>query len=81
MKASVAVVTTTTTTTTTTATSTSSAAAAAAATCAAGAAIRPSPLLPSSAAHNHQKCRQREQVVAKVVPQHHFKSGAGELSS
>lgn len=68
MKAPVAVIITTTTSSTT-------AAATAAATCAAAAgaaAIRPSPLLPSSTVHNHQKCCQREQVVAKVVPQHHI---------
>lgn len=58
MKTSVAVITATTS------------AAAAAATCAA---LRPSPLLPSSAACNHQKCCQREPVVAQVVPQHHIR--------
>lgn len=45
-----------------------------AATCAA-AAIRPSSLLPSSAAHNHKKSCEREQVVAKVAPKHHISFG------
>lgn len=59
MKTSVAVI-----------TATASSTAAAAATCAA---LRPSPLVPSSAACNHQKCCQREPVVAQVVPQHHIR--------
>lgn len=47
-----------------------SSSAAATTTCAA--VLRPSPLVPSSAARNHQKRCQREPVVAKVVPQHHI---------
>lgn len=49
------------------------AAAAAATAAATAAALRPPPLLPFFTARNHQKRRQREPAVAKVVPQHHIR--------
>lgn len=46
---------------------------AAAAAAAAAAALRPPPVLPFLTARYHQKRRQREPAVAKVVPQHHIR--------